>query len=92
MQYFADGGEIEICEDDEWSDITNPEFKAWNFDIYGFRIKGQKNTITIEKWLCEYIHSQHLEGSNRFFILEKAVPFEVHGKKLKLIEKYEVEI
>jgi len=29
MQHFADGGEIEICKDDKWSDITNPEFKAW---------------------------------------------------------------
>ena len=92
MQHFANGGEIEICKNDKWSDITNPGFKDWNFATYGFRRKEQKNTITIEKWLCEYIRSKHLEGSNRFFILEKAVPFEVHGEKIKLIEKYEVEL
>ena len=92
MTHYLNGGEVEICKNNKWSDITNPEFKDWNFAIYGFRIKEQKNTITIEKWLCEYIRSKHLEGSNRFFILEKAVPFEVHGEKIKLIEKYEVEL
>ena len=83
MQHFADGGEIEICKDDKWSDITNPEFKAWNFAIYGFRIKEQKNTITIEKWLCK-------EGNDSYYIAEVS---DISGyEKIKLIEKYEVEL
>ena len=93
MQHFANGGEVECLSLDKslkgWYEEQDPSF-SWGF--FDYRIKKQKNTITIEKWLCEYIRSKHLEGSNRFFILEKAVPFEVHGEKIKLIEKYEVEL
>ena len=51
MQHFANGGSIEIYKDDKWSDITNSDFKNWNFATFNFRIKKQKETITIEKWL-----------------------------------------
>ena len=93
MTHYLNGGEVECLALDKslkgWYEEQDPSF-SWGF--FDYRIKEQKNTITIEKWLCEYIHSKHLEGSNRFFILEKAVPFEVHGEKIKLIEKYEVEL
>ena len=83
MQHFANGGEVEICKDDKWSDITNPEFKAWNFAIYGFRIKEQKKTITIEKWLCK-------EGNDSYYIAEVS---DISGyEKVKLLESYEVEL
>lgn len=83
MQHFANGGEIEICKNDKWSDITNPEFKDWNFAIYDFRIKEQKNTITIEKWLCK-------DGNDSYYIAEVS---DISGyEKVKLLESYEVEL
>ena len=83
MQHFANGGKIEICKNNKWSDITNPEFKDWNFAIYGFRIKKQKNTITIEKWLCK-------DGNGSYYISEGS---DISGYgKVKLLESYEVEL
>ena len=54
--------------------------------------RSEKQKVTIEKWLCEYVGCERLKGSKRFFIIEKVVPFEVAGKKIKLIESYEVEL
>ena len=89
MQHYANGREIEICKNDEWSDITNPEFKDWNFAIYGFRIKEQKNTITIEKWLISYKDNSYqiLQGNEEFF--KKSIHPQA---KVKLLESYEVEL
>ena len=92
MQHYANGGEVEYYNEGGSKRGIMKSTDAFDWGNYDYLIKKQKNTITIEKWLCEYIHSKHLEGSNRFFILEKAVPFEVHGEKIKLIEKYEVEL
>ncbi|MFA9240540.1 MAG: hypothetical protein ACEQSQ_11735 [Candidatus Paceibacteria bacterium] len=90
MQHYANGGEIEIFMNDEWKYAISP---GWNWNHCNYRIKEQKETITIEKWLCEYNRCELLEGSKRFFILEKAVPFEFgNGKKVKLLKTYEVEL
>ena len=91
MTHYLNGGEIECVEkgNDNWEIVTKP---LWNFDDFEYRIKEQKQKVTIEKWLCEYVGCEELKGSKRFFIIEKVVPFEVAGKKVKLIESYEVEL
>ena len=61
----------------------------WDWTLTDYRVKEQRETITIEKWLCEY---KVFEGSKRFFIIEKVVPFELAGKKIKLLDTYEVQI
>ena len=91
MTHYLNGGEVECVEkgNDNWEIVTNP---LWNWDDFEYRIKKQKQKVTIEKWLCEYAGCEKLKGSKRFFIIEKVVPFEVAGKKVKLIESYEVEL
>ena len=91
MTHYLNGGEVECTEkgNDNWEIVTKP---LWNWDDYDYRIKEQKQKVTIEKWLCEYVGCEELKGSKRFFIIEKVVPFEVAGKKLKLLESYEVEL
>ena len=88
MQHYENGGEIEFKRKIEhvirWEKLlTDPE---WNWDVFDYRIKETKQKITIEKWLCEYVGCEELKGSKRFFIIEKVVPFEVAGKKVKLLE------
>ena len=91
MQHYENGGEVECVEkgNDNREIVTKP---LWNWDDFEYRIKEQKENVTIEKWLCEYVGCEKLKGSKRFFIIEKVVPFEVAGKKLKLLESYEVEL
>ena len=94
MTHYLNGGEIEFKRKIEhaimWEKLlTDPE---WNWDVFDYRIKEPKQKVNIEKWLCEYVGCEELKGSKRFFIIEKVVPFEVAGKKLKLIETYEVEL
>ena len=91
MQHFADGGEVEcsIKEENNWINFSS---YCWNWETRDYRIKETKQKVTIEKWLCEYVGCEELKGSKRFFIIEKVVPFELAGKKLKLIETYEVEL
>ena len=97
MQHYEDGGDVEYSEDcfktiKGESNNKNRFGLSWDWDKFDYRIKEQKQKVTIEKWLCEYVGCEELKGSKRFFIIEKVVPFELAGKKLKLIETYEVEL
>ena len=97
MQHYENGGEVEYSEDGFKTVLctVNKERDgdlSWNWSDYTYRIKEQKQKVTIEKWLCEYVGCEELKGSKRFFIIEKVVPFELAGKKLELIETYEVEL
>ena len=91
MTHYLNGGEVECVENgnDRWTTGVNP---IWYWDTFDYKIKEPKQKVTIEKWLCEYVGCEKLKGSKRFFIIEKVVPFEVAGKKVKLIETYEVEL
>lgn len=92
MKHYANSGEVEYYDrvKEIWLKKDIGEFDWKNMD---YRIKEEKKTITIEKWLCEYNRCEKLEGSKRFFILEKVVPFEFgNGKKVKLLDAYEVEL
>ena len=96
MQHFDNGGDVEYSGDNFKTILDtvnkNDGDLSWDWDTFDYRIKEQKQKVTIEKWLCEYVGCEELKGSKRFFIIEKVVPFEVAGKKLKLLESYEVEL
>lgn len=87
MQYYANGGDVEILSNDNWVDAISP---GWNWNHCDYRIKEQKKTITIEKWLYQ------LDKENDCIIVE-GTPY-LHllrysqYKKLKLLKTYEVEL
>ena len=84
MQHYANGGEVECLALDKslkgWYEEQDPSF-SWGF--FDYRIKEQKNTITIEKWLCK-------DGNDSYYIAEVN---DISGyEKVKLLEFYEVEL
>ena len=82
MQHYADGGEVEysVRESNVWNKASTP---VWDWTEFDYRIKEQKQKVTIEKWLCK-------SGENSFYIHEGA---DADGlEKVKLIETYEVEL
>lgn len=89
MKYYADGGLVEIYKDGKWSDVTNKDFKGWNFAIFDFRIKEEKKSITIEKWLV------FIEEDNEYKTLETSNINSYDQstyKQIKLLDTYEVKI
>ena len=83
MTHFANGGMVEIYKDGLWSDITNLDFRGWNFASYDFRKKEEKKTITIERWLCK-------DGNDSYYVVECN---HIEGyEKVKLLDSYEVEL
>ena len=91
MQHFEDGGEVEFS-DDKFKTVLGEANKeddgelCWNWDEFDYRIKEQKQKITIEKWLCQVSQEDYVivESSN----IDKHKVYE----KVKLIESYEVEL
>lgn len=90
MQHYANGGEVETLISNEWKTVFMP---GWNWNDCDFRIKEQKNTITIEKWLCKNLI---IENNEEFWVCETSnidsyIQY-IDAKKVKLIETYEVEL
>ena len=92
MQHFANGGEVEFYSNfnKRWEESSTP---VWDWRSTDYRIKEQKKTIAIEKWLiCKtsYMGNECLEiieGNSTLFdgYYDKSV-------KVKLLETYEVEL
>lgn len=86
MQHYENGGEVENKEkhsdDAKWI-LARP---VWNWDSFDYRIKDEKQKITIEKWLCRATEEDYviIDSSN----IDKHKMY----KKVKLIESYEVEL
>ena len=85
MQHYENGGEVE-CADvgfDKWETVSNP---LWNWPDYNYRIKEQKQKVTIEKWLFR-------DKQGDFLVIEisNADNYKQY-EKVKLIESYEVEL
>ncbi len=85
MTHYLNGGEVEATSRGElfWDKVTAP---CWDSDAFDYRIKEQKQKVTIEKWLIKDVNSSvHLiiESSD----VDKYKLYE----KVKLIESYEVE-
>ena len=68
---------------DNWEIVTKP---LWNWDDFEYRIKEQKQKVTIEKWLFR-------DKQGDFLVIEisNADNYKQY-EKVKLIESYEVEL
>lgn len=91
MQHFANGGEVERFKETigEWERIKDPKFDWLNKN---YRIKEQKKTITIEKWLCKDNNLETfviLEANNIDTLL---LHYYDNISKIKLLETCEVEL
>lgn len=90
MQHFANGGEVEVkgLGGNTFILDKNP---IWDFNCNDYRIKEQKKTITIEKWLlktCSESRYDIAETSNITDYVMGCIGWE----KVKLLETYEVEL
>ena len=91
MQHYEDGGDIEFSDDNfetvlGESKKEDEEDLCWNWDEFDYRIKEQKQKVTIEKWLIKDVNS------GEYFIKEGEPKHLLYANKLKLIESYEVEL
>lgn len=87
MQHFANGGEVEhLLNDGTWRIITAPTWDWWKCT---YRIKEQKKTFTIEKWLVttdfSYNFTVETDDIERLCTREELI-------KIKLLDSYEVQI
>ena len=91
MQHFEDGGEVEFSNDN-FETVMGKANKeddgelCWNWDEFNYRIKEQKQKVTIEKWLCQ-------DRKNDYIVVEtSSIEKYVLYKKVTLLETYEVEL
>ena len=86
MTYYLNGGEIEcsIKEENNWINFSS---YCWNWETRDYRIKEQKQKVTIEKWLCS-----DKQGGLVVIETTNIEEYTYITKKLKLLESYEVEL
>ena len=86
IQHYADGGAIQRCNfgSHNYSDITTEGY-LFNFCDYKYRIKEEKQKVTIEKWLFR-------DKQGDFLVIEisNADNYKQY-EKVKLMEIYEVD-
>ena len=94
MQHYENSGEVEfkrtIEDDTKWEKLL--PVPVWNWERFDYRIKEEKEKVTIEKWLIKNVDSgEHFitESSDVNLTLKAFFP---DGWKVKLIESYEVEL
>ena len=88
MQHYENGGVVQRCNFglNNYSDITIEGY-LFNFCDYKYRIKEQKQKVTIEKWLIKDVNN------GEYLIMESSdIETYKHYEKIKLIESYEVEL
>ena len=86
MTHYLNGGEVEYSnrKSNTWSRANTP---VWDWTEFDYRIKEQKQKVTIEKWLMQDTIDKE------YRIIETSlVDTVVKFKKVKLIESYEVEL
>ena len=91
MQHYENGGEVEYSEDyfktiHGESNSKNRMGLSWDWVRFSYRIKEQKQKVTIEKWLIKDVNS------GEYFIKEGEPKHLLYANKLKLLESYEVEL
>ena len=84
MQHYENGGDVEVYKTDRWVIGVNP---IWDWDTFEYRIKEEKQKVTIEKWLCT-----DKQGGLVVIETTNIEEYTYITKKLKLIESYEVEL
>ena len=97
MQHFEDGGDVEYSGDNfetifgKANNNKNPNGLSWAWDSLQYRIKEEKQKVTIETWLCRDTSN----GENFIYETSKIdlyIKETIYIEKVKLIESYEVEI
>ena len=91
MTAYKNGAEIESFSNNTycWIESRSP---VWNWEEEDYRIKEQKKTVTIEKWLI-----RREDNINNIWILEatkehfNSICWDTYIK-VKLLDSYEVEI
>ena len=85
MQHYENGGKVECSfkGEDDWKIDSHP---AWNWYYFDYKIKEQKQKVTIEKWLFR-------DKQGDFLVIEisNADNYKQY-EKVKLIKSYEVEL
>lgn len=91
MTHFMNGGEVEFYSDfnKRWEKASTPK---WDWRACNYRIKGQKKTITIEKWLLRDLSSREYFEYSSSDIDLAIRGFSAETEKVKKLETYEVEI
>lgn len=85
MTHYLNGGEIEcsIKRQQDWKSYSS---YYWNWQKMDYRIKEQKQKVTIEKWLCT-------ANQGYFVVIETSdIDAYIYPKKVKLLESYEIEL
>ena len=84
MTHYLNGGEVEFKDSFiGWRIATTP---MWDWEICDYRIKEEKKTVIIEKWLCKNkLHVYYIVQSSDINCL-------YHSEKVKLLETYKVEL
>ena len=84
MTHYLNGGEVEFkASFIEWRIATTP---MWDWTCSDYRIKEEKKTVTIEKWLCK--NKLHV-----YYIVQYSdINCLYHSEKVKLLETYKVEL
>ena len=90
MEHYNDGGEIEFSEDKFFTVLGSAISKndgdlGWDWDNFTYRIKEQKQKVTIEKWLCK-------DREDNYIVIEGSNVVLFRFEKIKLLETYEVEL
>ena len=92
MQHYENSGDVEYSKD-YFKTIPGTANKksngdlCWDWDTFKYRIKEQKQKVTIEKWLIKDVNS------SEYLMIESsdADKYKLY-EKVKLIESYEVEL
>ena len=92
MQHFDNGGDVEYSGDNfetifgKANNKKNPNGLSWDWSSLQYRIKPEKQKLTIEKWLFR-------DKQGDFLVIEisNADNYKQY-EKVKLIETYEVEL
>ena len=87
IQHYENGGEVEfkrtIEDDTGWEKLL--PVPIWNWERFNYRIKPEKQKVTIEKWLVK-------DTDGVYRIIETSMADKLYFKKIKLLDTYEVEL
>ena len=88
MQHYDNGGEVQVklknTNDNHWATVSSP---SWDWVYREYRIKEEKQKVTIEKWLCR-------DNNGYDVLIFETSNVDKHRKlaKIKFIESYEIEL
>ena len=90
MQHYENGGDVEYSEDYFQTILgtANKDYSGdllWNWFALNYRIKEQKQKVTIEKWLLK-------DYEDNYYVVQSSNIDKFNDDdKIKLLETYEVE-